>query len=494
MGEALVFPPFIGFSLIVLNILLILTLLVFSLFKLQNKKDFTQKTDTDIIDSIPFYEYGFTLFEKSMSVFSDKSRLNDFYNTLSNIFLKITNADGAMLLLANNSSENFAIVSFEGNYPPPTSIFLEKPLTVSDIEAYYKNNNITFSSHIFSTIVKEKKTTLITDLESNMITFEKLIDKSLKNTHEYDVFFQASSYIYVPIILTDNCIGIIALSKNQDSIEFTELEFESAKKMSSFSNISLENIYANEEIAKRKSSILQDSIAQNLQTKLYCSKIPLLRTLDIGSFFISSKGICSDYFDIFVPRKNRICVVLGDVIGKGMNSLMVITMIRAILGIVVNTAQTSATILTWINKGLMLDAMSENFASLSLISYNPENSSLQCANAGENVVLVYDKRSNTWEFTNEKNDPMGISKTSVFTNTEKNMTKDTIIVLYTDGLLEAKNEMGNRYSLERLQKNIEKNANFSSKTITEQIKHDIMEYVGSENFYDDASLVIIKQK
>ena len=84
--------------------------------------------------------------------------------------------------------------------------------------------------------------------------------------------------------------------------------------------------------------------------KISLKKLPNIPTLSLGNYSSMSQGICGDYFDIIPARKDRISFIMADVAGKGINSLMIMVMLRAIVRLVVNSKQSAATIMEWINR------------------------------------------------------------------------------------------------------------------------------------------------
>ncbi len=490
MNEIIVFPPVIGFTLMGLNIVLILTLLFFGLLNTQKPIKKADNTEEKNVNDQPLFEYGFEILHKSLETFYDKNKLPLFLHYVNKTIMRLSHADGAMLLLADNCTGSLELGSFIGSFPPPTDI----PKAIENIEEYYKKSKLTFTDSIFNILMDSKKAEFIENTQTDAIAFRQGFDSEFTDSNGYSIFSQASSYIFIPLVIKEISVGIISLSKKQGSAFFSKEDFNLAKNISNFINMGLEAIYTYESISAKKNIILQENIASDLQTKLLYDKNPNFKGIEVESLFFAANGICSDYFDIIVARKDRASFVLADVIGRGIKSLMTINMIRSILRIAVNTQHTSSTLLTWLNRAFMYENTFENFASVSLLDYNDEKTFLSCANAGENPVLFFDSESKSWENLHTNTDPLGIAKDSSYINITKVINENDIVVLCTDGFFEAIDEFGTQYSIDRIKKNIEKYAHFSCKNIAERLKHDIIEYMENDKYSDDMSLIIIKGK
>ena len=213
----------------------------------------------------------------------------------------------------------------------------------------------------------------------------------------------------------------------------------------------------------------------------------------IGCFSNPVENVCGDFYDVLVSRKDRISFVMADVAGKGMNSLVVMIMIRAILRLAVNTAQSASTILSWANRGICLESSKiDHFASVALINYNSTTKEAQIATCGNNPVYLYSASNKQLSQISVPTEPMGVEKDTVYSDINIALNEGDIIVTCTDGLLESLNENGVQYSTESLKKVIIKNCNASAKDITNRVKEDLKKYSDSTQQYDDQSLLVIK--
>jgi len=184
---------------------------------------------------------------------------------------------------------------------------------------------------------------------------------------------------------------------------------------------------------------------------------------------------------------------MADIAGKGMNSLIVMIMIRAILRLAVHTAQSASTIMSWANRGICLESSKiDHFASIALINYDATTKEAEISTCGNNPVFHYSASENTIKQVSVPSEPMGVTKDTVFTNLALKLNSGDIIATCTDGLLESLNENGVQYSIENLKKVIVKNAGAAAKDISNRVKDDLKKYCGTAQQYDDQSLLVIK--
>lgn len=69
-----------------------------------------------------------------------------------------------------------------------------------------------------------------------------------------------------------------------------------------------------------------------------------------------------------------------------------------------------------------------------------------------------------------------------------------VLVLYTDGITEAFDENKKQYSLERLVEVVKLNFHQTAPTIRAAVIEDVRRHIGSQNVYNDITLVVLKQQ
>jgi serine phosphatase RsbU (regulator of sigma subunit) len=78
--------------------------------------------------------------------------------------------------------------------------------------------------------------------------------------------------------------------------------------------------------------------------------------------------------------------------------------------------------------------------------------------------------------------------------TEMQLNPGDVVVLYTDGITEAKDINKGLYGLERLQQVVVENRQRTAKEIRDAAIEDVRRYIGAQKVFDDITLVVMKQK
>ncbi len=413
---------------------------------------------------------------------SGTNALLDFINKTIKDEIK---AEGAAILLIDDFDDVITVKSFDGDFPPPYKLPSDMPHKPVRVATNFKFASFPLRDNLFGEIATSGKPELITRPE--------LDDRIYQNGPEE--FLECGSYIVVPMKSGDSVIGVTAFARKHGSPLFTEEDLTVATTLSDFASAAIKNVIAVKDVVEHSELSKESNIASRIQELLHPSKLPAIPGALLGAIWNPQEGVCGDYYDVIVSRKDRVSFVMSDVAGKGINSSLIMTMIRAMIRLVVNTKQSAGTILSWVNRGIAGESFStDHFASCALINYNPEKNSIEFATGGSTPVYYYNSQANTFTKISEASEPIGVEKTTEYKDFVQEVKSGDIIITCTDGLVETLNDQGQQYSEETLLNVIAKNHGASSKDIANLVKADIKKFSGSASQHDDRSLLVIKIK
>ncbi len=442
----------------------------------------TSEEDAKMSETQTFIETSKDIVFKAAEALQDEaglSRLIDFINTR---IMREVNADGAAVLLIDDFEDIIAVKAFSGDFPPPYRLPDDVPHKVIRVETNFRFAQFGLDENIFGNIATSGKPELITS---------PLTDSRIYQNEDED-FLKCGSYIFVPMIVADTVIGITALARKKSSPVFTQRDFEKACILTDYASASVKNIYTFQEVIEHTDLTREAGIAGKIQKNLHPTLLPAIPGLQLGSVFNTADGVCGDYYDVLPSRKDRISFVLADVAGKGMNSLVIMVMLRAILRLITNTTQSAATILSWANRGISIENNIDHFASLALMNYDTTTKTLEYSTAGSTPILYFNAEDNSLTRLSTSTEPIGVEKATQFTDVALQLHTNDILVMYSDGLVEAMNTAGNQYTVDRLINLVKDNRESSSKEIANLVKTDVKKFTGSAHQHDDQTLLVIK--
>ncbi len=411
---------------------------------------------------------------------SEESGLDRLLDFINQNMIKETRADGGVIFLVDDFDDVISVKSFSGDFPPPYKLPEDLPHKRIRIDANFRCARFDLGKTIFGEVASTGKGELITSPDARIF----------QNGPEE--FLRTGSYIVVPLIFRDTVIGVTSVARTAEHKPFDDTDFNTVSVLASFAGAAINNVYAFNEVLEHADLMKESQIAGKMQKSLLPKTLPSEPGLSFGALFNEAEGVCGDFNDIIPARKDRISLVSADVAGKGMNSLTVMIMIRAILHLVVNTTKSAGTILDWVNRGITGRIDMDHFATLALLNYNSIDHTIEYASAGHNPMYLWNSRTKKMETVTVKSDPIGVERTTGYSDIKIQVSPGDIVVLYTDGLVEALNSHGHQYGTENLTRIVADSSNLMAKEIAAKVKADIRNFSGGAHQHDDQSLLIMK--
>lgn len=148
------------------------------------------------------------------------------------------------------------------------------------------------------------------------------------------------------------------------------------------------------------------------------------------------------------------------------------------------------------NQALVYCLERGSFISATFFVINTLDKKVQYARAGHCPLLYYNAAENKAEFFKDKGIALGMIKNRSYSNfiesNEFNYRRDDIMVLYTDGVTEAKNTKGEQFGYDRLVEVVLEVKGLEPKQIQEHLIKRLYEFSGTTNIDDDYTTMIVK--
>lgn len=384
---------------------------------------------------------------------------DDLADTVTDITIKVSNADAAWIVMKENNDKR----------------------TVAVKNAAYVDTDV-INHYLFSA----KKIDRLTD---TMIF--SIDDYSIKNT-----LSEKFGNILVSPLQTHNDVRGFLIASRKNELLFYEEDKNAIKTFSDYASVAIENSrLLNESIEKERLEKELD-VAREIQKKILPSSDPVLDKLSVSSVFIPAFEVGGDYYDFFQTGNDKFGFVIADVSGKGISAAFIMAEVKGIFQSLSRITESPKEILVKANQ-VLRDTLSRNSfvsALYGVIDLNKEK--LFLARAGHCPVLVV-RNSKVIEFKPE-GIGLGLSRDDFFERTIQEQEIDLIdndtIILYTDGITEAKNKELEDFGDKRLSDIVIKNASHSADEIANKIVHDVTVFSSNHSQYDDITLVIFKWK
>jgi hypothetical protein len=187
--------------------------------------------------------------------------------------------------------------------------------------------------------------------------------------------------------------------------------------------------------------------ARELQQILVPETLPAIPGFTLTSAYRPAQEVGGDFFQI-IPLEGALqgstLIVLGDVSGKGLQAAMTVSLIVGAVRTLAKWAPQPAEMLAEINRRLH-GRLQGGFATCIAVLLNPDGSCI-LSSAGHPAPFL-----NQRELELPGALPLGLDLAASYQQVDVQLREGDHFSLYTDGLLEARNQSGELYGFERLQ-------------------------------------------
>jgi phosphoserine phosphatase RsbU/P len=355
-------------------------------------------------------------------------------------------------------------------------------------------------SKFFSYKISEAETQAIKEhLEKNNIkgALDQSSDKT-KNLSKYLGSLKNSrfrSLLSFPIKVKEENIGTLALLK-----EVPEgFNKEMTRIVSTFANqagISIENFRLMEEAFQNARYKEELKIAKTVQQSLLPDRLETDADFEIAAFSESADEVGGDYYDTLRINNHEVALIIADVSGKGTTAAFHMSQMKGIFHSLAQQAPNPKDFMSKANRALVYCLERGSFISATYFVIDTETKTIHYSRAGHCPVLYYRAATGKAEYLKDKGTALGMIRSHDYCNFVENnhfnYATGDVMILYTDGITEAKNKKGEEFGGERLAMALQESAEKSSKEIEENIIKRLYEFSGSDEINDDYTAMTVK--
>ncbi len=323
------------------------------------------------------------------------------------------------------------------------------------------------------------------DIESKLTTYTRMLnitDEDHPLIKQFDVV--------VPVRHKDDSIAytfIGGFDENEDM-------YDKVSFITTITNIiavAIENKRLFKKQIEQEALKREMELAGAMQKMLIPNTLPKNSRYELASIYRPHSTIGGDYFDFIDYDDPRFAFCIADVSGKGAAAALLMSNIQATVRYLINKRIKAEPFIHQLNKSIMDSAQGEKFITFFIGEFNTATNELIYVNAGHNAPVLY---TNGQLQTLNKGCPiLGAFDEVPFLDVGKiQLEEDALIVTYTDGLIDLKNDAGDYFDESFLFDFVKENHALSAEEFNLLLKEKIDEFKGGQSFPDDISVLTCK--
>lgn len=238
--------------------------------------------------------------------------------------------------------------------------------------------------------------------------------------------------------------------------------------------------------------------ASAVQQRLLPQQTPSLTTLECAAFCKAAGGVGGDYYDFVRIGSHQVGIAVGDVSGKGVSAALLMASLQGCLQSYAHQHVDSLdTLIADVNRLISTSTEASRYITFFYGLYDDLHRQLTYVNAGHNPPMLFRHANGNGEAPERLRTGgtvIGVFPDSKYQKDTTQLFPGDVLVIFTDGISEARSSEDEEYGEERLGHLISRNRALEVETLLHLIMGEIEEFADPSMFRDDMTLLIAKVK
>jgi sigma-B regulation protein RsbU (phosphoserine phosphatase) len=299
------------------------------------------------------------------------------------------------------------------------------------------------------------------------------ITRAVTDLYRGTQYVQAGDYSHRVSIQQRDQLGELAVSFNKMTGSISELIEEESKRRK------LEN---------------EISIAREVQNQLFPSTLPSVPGVEIEAICKAARSVSGDYYDFIQLSPTHVAIAIADISGKGISAALLMASLQAALRsqlLADGSAQLStAELVSRLNRHLVRNTGDDRFATFFIAVYDSSTRTLRYTNAGHLPSFLLSKGAT--HLLDKGGMVLGVVEDYEYEQGELEVAKDSLLIGYSDGLVEPENVYGEEFGIPRLKEAAIRVQGAKPLMVAEALMAASEEWAGTPEQADDMTVIVTR--
>lgn len=311
------------------------------------------------------------------------------------------------------------------------------------------------------------------------------------------------SLLALPLVSRGELLGTIVVEYAGPGPRFAQRWMTILSGIAGQAAIAVENDLLLQEAAEQELIKRELEVAKQIQASFLPERCAEVSGWQLATIWRSARQVSGDFYD-FIPlppapgregvNEGRTGVVIADVADKGVPAALFMALSRTLVRTVAIDGRPPAMAIARANGLILADARSDLFVTLFYIILQPESGEITYVNAGHMPPLVARAAGGTMEELRVPGIALGILEDVTFEEHTAYLAPGDMLVLYTDGVIDASDAGQRRFGLEQLKQVVSSHRAHSAEELAQTISDAVAAFVGDAAQFDDFTLVVAKRE
>src|SRR5579859_7010235 len=236
------------------------------------------------------------------------------------------------------------------------------------------------------------------------------------------------------------------------------------------------------------------SIAREVQNQLFPSTLPSVPGVEIEAICKAARSVSGDYYDFIQLSPTHVAIAIADISGKGISAALLMASLQAALRSQALTegseSLSTADLVARLNKHLVRNTGDDRFATFFIAVYDSSTRTLRYTNAGHLPSFLICNGSSC--LLDKGGMVLGVLDDYVYEQGEVQVAPDSLLIGYSDGLVEPENVYGEEFGITRLKEAAIRVQHAKPLMVAESLMAAAEEWAGTPEQADDMTVIVTR--
>jgi serine phosphatase RsbU (regulator of sigma subunit) len=250
---------------------------------------------------------------------------------------------------------------------------------------------------------------------------------------------------------------------------------------------------AQDELVEKQALERELLLARDIQRSILPARPPEFPGYDFGGLMSPARAVGGDFFGWFPLDRERLALVIGDVMGKGIPAAIFMAQTYALLRASARADVPPGEVLRRVNRLLLDMSDSGLFATVIYGIQHGPTGRWDYARAGHELPMVAEGSGKIRFAPLQDGMPLGIMDHPVLDENSLELKPGDLLLLYSDGVTDGTDRSGDHFDALRLEQSVRKASGQTAETLCLSILHTLVEFRQGEPQFDDITLLAARR-
>lgn len=297
-----------------------------------------------------------------------------------------------------------------------------------------------------------------------------------------------------PLLAGDTPLGMIALSSRAAARQFSAEDLDLLTSLAAAAAGRIRSLSLAEEAAEGRRLQEDLDLARRIQLALLAPRLPAVAGYELHAGNLPSRGVSGDYYEV-VERAggDEVVLMVADVSGKGMAASLLTASLEALATVPIAEGLPPEEVCTRISRLLYDRTPPERYATVFLAVLEPSSGRLRWASAGHNPALLVRAEGSSLRLA-ATGLPLGLMPGATYAAGSDDLEPGDLLLIYTDGIVEAAGPEGEEYGLDRLEAFCRERRTLPAAALARELEADVEHHTQGVPYADDRTHVLVRRQ